>query len=171
MNNEHASWVDLPGVHDVGEAVVSAMGLAGIEYLFFTSGSEICFYQEAIAKLTSEGRAAPKLITINHEHVGLNAALGHAAVSGCPAVTAVHVDAGTLHQGGAMELLRPRTPAPSAERAASAVTSGCNRRMTSTPSFASTSNGIIAWSTRITPDLSSAERCKSHAARRVVPFI
>jgi acetolactate synthase-1/2/3 large subunit len=76
------------------------MGLAGIEYVFFTSGSEICFYQEAIAKLMSEGRVAPKLITINHEHVGLNAALGYAAVKGRPAVTAVHVDAGTLHQGG-----------------------------------------------------------------------
>ncbi|MBX9829245.1 MAG: thiamine pyrophosphate-requiring protein [Xanthobacteraceae bacterium] len=102
MSNEDPSWVDVPTVRDVGEAVVSAMGLAGIEYIFFTSGSEICFYQEAIAKLTSEGRAAPKLITITHEHVGLNAALGYAAVSGRPAVTAVHVDAGTLHQGGAI---------------------------------------------------------------------
>jgi acetolactate synthase I/II/III large subunit len=102
MSNEHPSWVDLPGVRDAGEAIVSALGLAGIEYVFFTSGSEICFYQEAIAKLMSEGRATPKLITINHEHVGLNAALGYAAVSGRPAVTAVHVDAGTLHQGGAV---------------------------------------------------------------------
>jgi acetolactate synthase-1/2/3 large subunit len=102
MSNEPPSWIDLPGVRDVGEAVVSAMGLAGIEYVFFTSGSEICFYQEAIAKLMSEGRVAPKLITINHEHVGLNAALGYAAVKGRPAVTAVHVDAGTLHQGGAV---------------------------------------------------------------------
>jgi acetolactate synthase I/II/III large subunit len=102
MSNEPPSWIDLPGVRDVGEAVVSAMGLAGIEYVFFTSGSEICFYQEAIAKLMSEGRAAPKLISINHEHVGLNAALGYAAVKGRPAVTAVHVDAGALHQGGAV---------------------------------------------------------------------
>jgi acetolactate synthase-1/2/3 large subunit len=99
--SKDSSWADVPA-RDVGEAVVSAMALAGIEYIFFTSGSEICFYQEAIAKLTSEGRPAPKLITINHEHVGLNAALGYAAVSGRPAVTAVHVDAGTLHQGGAI---------------------------------------------------------------------
>jgi hypothetical protein len=34
----------------IGEAVVAAMGAAGSEYLFFTSGSELCFYQEAIAK-------------------------------------------------------------------------------------------------------------------------
>jgi acetolactate synthase-1/2/3 large subunit len=102
MSNEPSSWIDLPSVRDVGEAVVSAMGLAGIEYLFFTSGSEICFYQEAIAKMKSEGRPSPQLITITHEHVGLNAALGYAAVSGRPAATAVHVDAGTLHQGGAI---------------------------------------------------------------------
>ncbi len=102
MSNEHPAWVNVPAVRDVGEAVVSAMGLAGIDYIFFTSGSEICFYQEAIAKIKSEGRAAPKLVTITHEHVGLNAALGYAAISGRPAVTAVHVDAGTLHQGGAI---------------------------------------------------------------------
>src|SRR5215210_6463773 len=94
-------WVEMP-VNDVGEAVVVAMGMAGIEYLFFTSGSEICFYQEAIAKCQASGRKAPKLITINHEHISLNAALGYAAVSGKPAVTAVHVDAGTLHHGGAI---------------------------------------------------------------------
>jgi acetolactate synthase-1/2/3 large subunit len=94
-------WVELP-VKDVGEALVVAMGMAGVEYLFFTSGSEICFYQEAIAQCLLAGRHAPKLITINHEHVGLNAALGYAAVSGKPAVTAVHVDAGTLHHGGAI---------------------------------------------------------------------
>jgi acetolactate synthase-1/2/3 large subunit len=76
--------------------------MAGVEYLFFTSGSEICFYQEAIAKCQVSGRKAPKLITINHEHIGLNAALGYAAVTGKPAVTAVHVDAGTLHHGGAI---------------------------------------------------------------------
>jgi acetolactate synthase I/II/III large subunit len=111
MSNEHPSWVNLATVRDVGEAVVSAMSLAGIEYIFFTSGSEICFYQEAVAKLMSEGRPTPKLITINHEHAGLNAALGYAAVSGRPAVTAVHVDAGTLHQGGAIHTAyRSRLP-------------------------------------------------------------
>ena len=76
------------------------MARGGIEYLFFTSGSEIGFYQEAISKAHALGRPAPKLITVNHEHAGLNAALGYAAVSGKPAATAVHVDTGTLHNGG-----------------------------------------------------------------------
>ena len=96
-----ANWAEHP-VSDFGEAVVTAMGAAGIDHIFFTSGSELCFYQEAVAKARTMGRSAPKLVTITHEHVGLNAALGYAAVSGRPAVTAVHVDAGTLHQGGAI---------------------------------------------------------------------
>jgi acetolactate synthase-1/2/3 large subunit len=100
-----AAWIEMP-VSDTGEAMVAAMGAAGVEYIFFTSGSEICFFQEAVAKSQAIGRAAPKLITITHEHVGLNAALGYAAVSGKPAVTAVHVDAGTLHQGGAIHTAR-----------------------------------------------------------------
>jgi hypothetical protein len=62
MSNEHPAWVNVPAVRDVGEAVVSAMGLAGIDYIFFTSGSEICFYQEAIAKIKSEGRAAQGVV-------------------------------------------------------------------------------------------------------------
>ncbi len=95
------SWVELPA-GDVGEAVVLAMGAAGIEYIFFTSASELCFYQEAVAKAATTGLKVPKLLTIPHEHVGLNAALGYAAVTGRPAVTAVHVDAGTLHQGAAI---------------------------------------------------------------------
>jgi acetolactate synthase-1/2/3 large subunit len=37
-----------------------------------------------------------------HEHASLNAALGYAAVSGRPAATAAHVDAGTLNYGGAI---------------------------------------------------------------------
>lgn len=94
-------WVEFPA-RDVGEAVVSAVAAAGIEYVFFTSGSELCFYQEAIAKAAAEGRSSPRLLTIPHEHISLNAALGYAAVTGRPAVTAAHVDAGTLHHGAAI---------------------------------------------------------------------
>jgi acetolactate synthase I/II/III large subunit len=94
-------WCELPA-GDTGDAIVSALAQGGVDVVFFTSGSEICFYQEAIAKARAEGRAAPRLITVTHEHANLNAALGYAAVSGRPAATAVHVDAGTLHHGGAI---------------------------------------------------------------------
>ena len=95
------SWLTV-SASEVGDAIVAAMGLGGIEYLFFTSGSEIMFFQEAIAKAQANGRKAPKLITMTHEHVSLNAALGYAAVTGLPAATAAHVDVGTQHYGCAL---------------------------------------------------------------------
>jgi acetolactate synthase I/II/III large subunit len=89
-------------VRDVGEAIVAALGHGGIDHLFFCSGTELGFYQEAIAKAQALGRPAPRLIAMTHEYACLNAALGYAAVSGKPAVTSVHVDVGTQHQGGAL---------------------------------------------------------------------
>jgi acetolactate synthase-1/2/3 large subunit len=99
---ETREWVEVPA-DEVGDAVIAALELGGVEYLFFTSGSEIGFFQEAIAKAKSQGRnKTPRLITVNHEHTSLNAALGYAAVSGKPAITAAHVDVGTQHYGGAV---------------------------------------------------------------------
>jgi acetolactate synthase-1/2/3 large subunit len=96
-----ARWQALPA-GDAGDAIVAGLAAGGVAYVFFTSGSEIGFYQEAVAKARAEGRPAPRLIVMTHEHASLNAALGYAAVSGRPAATAAHVDAGTLHHGGAL---------------------------------------------------------------------
>lgn len=98
---ETRAWAQLPA-DDFGEAIVAAMTAGGVDHVFFISGSEIGFYQEAIAKARALGRRAPALITITHEYAGLNAALGYAAASGKPAVTAAHVDVGTQHYGGAI---------------------------------------------------------------------
>lgn len=96
------TWIETP-VEDVGDAIVAALAAGGVDHLFFTSGSEIGFYQEATAKARARGHNKPlRLVTVPHEHVSLNAALGYAAVSGRPAVTAAHVDCGTLHHGGAI---------------------------------------------------------------------
>jgi acetolactate synthase I/II/III large subunit len=90
-------------IDSVGDAIVAAMQAGGVDHLFFTSGSEIGFYQEAIAKSRAHGHNNPmRLVTVPLEHVSLNAALGFAAVSGRPAATAAHVDCGTLHYGGAI---------------------------------------------------------------------
>jgi acetolactate synthase I/II/III large subunit len=101
LRNEGRAWIEVPA-EDNGDAIVAALAAADVDYIFFTSGSEIGFYQEATAKLRAHGRKAPKLITVTHEHASLNAALGYAAVSGKPAVTAAHVDCGTQHYGGAV---------------------------------------------------------------------
>jgi acetolactate synthase-1/2/3 large subunit len=95
------AWTDVQA-DETSDALVAAMGLGGVEYLFFTSGSEIMFYQEAIAKAKAQGKPAPKLITMTHEHPSLNAAIGYGMVTGRAAATAAHVDVGTQNYGGAV---------------------------------------------------------------------
>ena len=95
------AWAEVPA-EEVSDVIVAALALGGVDHLFFTSGTEIGFYQEAIAKAQAHGRPAPKIITMTHEHASLNAALGYAMVSGKPAATAAHVDAGTFNYGGAL---------------------------------------------------------------------
>jgi acetolactate synthase-1/2/3 large subunit len=102
MSGGSGAWTQAPA-DTVGEAVVAALAAGGIDHLFFTSGSELAFLQEAVAKARALGHARPiRIITMPHEHASLNAALGFAAVAGRPAMTAAHVDAGTLHYGGAL---------------------------------------------------------------------
>lgn len=84
------------------DAIVAAMKLGGVDQLFFVSGAEMNFFQEAIAKAEALGRPAPKLVTMIHESVALNAAIGATMVTGRPSATAVHVDVGTLHYGAAL---------------------------------------------------------------------
>ncbi len=84
------------------DAMVAAMKLGGVDHLFFVSGTEINFFQEAIAKAEERGTPAPRLITMVHESVALNAALGSAMVTNRPAASIVHVDVGTFHYGAAL---------------------------------------------------------------------
>jgi acetolactate synthase-1/2/3 large subunit len=84
------------------DALVVAMKLGGVENLFFVSGSEIGFFQESVARARERQWPAPRLLTVPHEAVALNAALGDSMVSGRPAATAVHVDVGTLNYGGGL---------------------------------------------------------------------
>ena len=54
-------WMEIPA-GDVGDAVIAAMAAGGVDHLFFTSGAEIVWFQEAIAKAHAQGRPAPRLI-------------------------------------------------------------------------------------------------------------
>lgn len=96
-----AAWAEV-AAEEVSDALVAAMALGGVDYLFFTSGSDIMFWQEAAAKAAALDRPSPKLVNVLHENVTLNAALGHAMVSGRAQATAVHVELGTLSYGGAI---------------------------------------------------------------------
>jgi acetolactate synthase-1/2/3 large subunit len=96
-----ARWQEY-GAEEYADALVAALKLGGVEHLFFVSGSEIAFWQESIAKAKARGWPAPRLLTVTHEAVALNAALGSAMVTGQPAATAVHVDVGTFNYGGGL---------------------------------------------------------------------
>ena len=88
----NSRWNDY-GADEWADAVVASMKLGGIDNLFFVSGSEISFFQEAIAKAHERNWPTPRLVTVMHEGVALNAALGNSMVSRQPSATAVHVDA------------------------------------------------------------------------------
>lgn len=94
-------WCEYPA-EEWSDAIVAAMKLGGVEHLFFVSGTEMAFFQEAVAKAGQLGRHSPKLMMMVHEGVALNAAIGYSMLTGKPAATAVHVDVGTLHQGAAI---------------------------------------------------------------------
>jgi acetolactate synthase-1/2/3 large subunit len=100
-----ARWNEYGG-EEWSDALVTAMKLGGVDHLFFVSGSEIAFWQESVAKAQEKGWPTPKLITVPHESVALNAALGSAMITNQPAATAVHVDVGTLNYGVITRLAR-----------------------------------------------------------------
>ena len=85
-----------------GDVIVDSMWDGGVDALFFTSGSDIMFYQEAVARQNAEQESGIKLYTMTHEIVSLNAAMGYSAVSGKPVATAAHVAVGTLNYGSAI---------------------------------------------------------------------
>jgi acetolactate synthase-1/2/3 large subunit len=87
---------------EVADRLVGAMARRGISNLWFTSGTELAFYQEACLKAKAEGRPTPTLRTCPHEHVALAAAGGETRVTGRPSATAAHVDVGLINAGGAV---------------------------------------------------------------------
>lgn len=89
-------------VPDMAGGILAAMSDCGIERLWFVSGSELTAYQEGIARAQAEGLAAPKLMTMIHEHVALCAAQGETMVTRSPSSTISHADLGLLHYGGAI---------------------------------------------------------------------
>jgi acetolactate synthase-1/2/3 large subunit len=96
---------------DVSDVLVASMVANGVDTLFFSSGTDLIPYQEAISKARATGRNAPRVITMLHEIVNLNAAIGYTMTGGKPAVTGVHVDAGTLNCGaGYHPILRGNYP-------------------------------------------------------------
>lgn len=96
-----ALWVEV-AADEIGEVLMQAWAINGVDYVFFSSGSDIMWFQESAVKLRSLGRPTPRIITMLHEYVNLSAACGYSMVSRRPSLTAVHVELGTLNYGGAI---------------------------------------------------------------------
>jgi acetolactate synthase I/II/III large subunit len=94
-------WTEV-AADEYADALVQSMGINGVDYLFFSSGSDIGFYQEAVVKAQALERPTPRLLNMLHENANLNGAIGYTMVSGRPAATAAHVDVGTFNYGGAI---------------------------------------------------------------------
>ena len=94
-------WVEVPA-DEVGEALMQAWAVNGVDYLFFSSGSDLGWFQETAVKLKALGRPTPRIITMLHENTNLNAATGYAGAGHRPSLTAAHIDLGLMNYGAAI---------------------------------------------------------------------
>jgi acetolactate synthase-1/2/3 large subunit len=84
------------------EAMMASMKLNGIDRLWFTSGTELAFFQEVPVKHKALGRPTPTIMTMTHENAALSAAMGETMITGRPAATAAHVECGMINAGGSI---------------------------------------------------------------------
>src|SRR5579862_2342080 len=82
-----------------GEAMLASMKLNGIDRIWFTSGTELAFFQEIPVKHQALGRPTPKIMTMTHENAALAAAAGETMITGKPSATAAHVECGLINAG------------------------------------------------------------------------
>jgi acetolactate synthase-1/2/3 large subunit len=89
-------------VEQAAEALMASMKLNGIDRLWFTSGTELAFFQEVPIKHTTLGRPTPRIMTMTHENAALSAAMGETMLTGKPSATAAHVECGMINAGGSI---------------------------------------------------------------------
>ena len=94
-------WHEMPADR-VSEALVASMKLNGMDRIWFVSGSELAFFQEASIKNRALGRPAPEIMTMTHENAALAAASAETVITGRPSATVCHVECGLMNAGGAI---------------------------------------------------------------------
>ena len=57
-------WLEIHA-DEYADAIVQSLAINGVDYLFFSSGSDIGFYQEAVVKARSLGRQAPQQLLVD----------------------------------------------------------------------------------------------------------
>src|SRR6266508_564626 len=95
------AWHDMQA-DEKAEVLMASMKLSGIDHLWFVSGTELTFFQEAFVKNRELGRPTPELMTMTHENAALAAACGATMLTGRPSASAAHVEVGLLNYGGAI---------------------------------------------------------------------
>ncbi|HUG16880.1 MAG TPA: thiamine pyrophosphate-requiring protein [Thermomicrobiales bacterium] len=86
-------------VGEAAEGFVEALVSQGVDCLFLNPGTDTFPVQEAIVKIESHGRTAPRTVLCLFEIVALAAAHGYFAATGRPQAVMVHVDVGTQNLG------------------------------------------------------------------------
>jgi acetolactate synthase I/II/III large subunit len=94
-------WFEMPADR-VSEALVASMKLNGLDRIWFVSGSELSFFQEASIKNRALGKPAPQIMTMTHENAALAAASAETVITGKPSSAVCHVECGLMNAGGAI---------------------------------------------------------------------
>lgn len=94
---EPSRWAELGTA--AAEVLLESLAAAGVERLWFCSGSELVPLQEAAARRAAAGLPAVEIAPALHEHVAICAAMGETMVTGHPSAVVAHADLGPLNFG------------------------------------------------------------------------
>lgn len=94
-------WYEMPAER-ASEALVASLKLNGVDRIWFVSGSELSFFQEASVKHHALGKPAPQIMTMTHENAALAAASAETVITGRPSAVVCHVECGLMNAGGAI---------------------------------------------------------------------
>lgn len=81
----------------VADAYLELLADRGVDYFFGNAGTDFAPIIEGFAKAAALGTKVPQPVTVPHENVAINMALGYYVVSGRPQVVMVHVNVGATN--------------------------------------------------------------------------
>ncbi len=85
------------------ELILQAIAANGVKKMFFCGGTDNFYFMESVAKFRALGRPTPDLITVMHESDAIYMNMGYFQYTGCPQVTVLHVNSGTINAGAAWQ--------------------------------------------------------------------
>src|SRR3990172_12544866 len=89
-------------VETVAQAYLEMLRNRGIKYIFGNSGTDFAPIIDGLAKFIVEKKDTPHPITVPHENVAVNMAMGYAMITGEPQVVMTHVIVGAANAACAL---------------------------------------------------------------------